>query len=220
MISPLDTYLGWEKPEHNPGCKRPSWEIGFRMEEDKFRYRGYGEERPQHKCPDESCEHGNTFKKMVVRIVCKSCGAAHMLTGESTRDTRISTTSAEVLGYGLAPRRVAGLLLWPGHPWLELEELRSDEPHDFVVTRTGVEEVTEDTAVGQITQSRGDRGGIVWTALAVPDPEGQYGYGQRIRWAHANDGRGRGGSPLRSVGSAARWIGARLAEQPAKAVSA
>ncbi|MGW1525415.1 hypothetical protein [Streptomyces sp. NPDC002159] len=43
--------------------------------------------------------------------------------------------------------------------------------------------------------------------LAAP-----YGYGQLIRWAHANDGRGRGGNALRTVTAAARWIGARMAE--------
>ncbi|MEY2249374.1 hypothetical protein AB8A21_41785, partial [Streptomyces sp. BF23-18] len=197
-----------------------SWDIGFRTEDREVRIRGFGEERPQHKCPDEGCEHGNAFDKVVVRIVCQSCGAAHLITGESTRDTPALRASTEILGYGMAPRQMASLLLWPGHPYLDLGSYRSDHPHDFVLTRTKAKAVTEDTVVGQITQSRGDRGGIVWTALAVPDPQGPYGYGQRIRWAHANDGRGRGGSPLRSVGSAARWIAARLAEQPAGAVSA
>jgi hypothetical protein len=218
--SALDTYLGWQTPEHIAGCKRPSWDIGVRAEERAGRYQYRGEDPIKHSCPQKDCEHGNSFAKLIVRIVCKSCGAAQLIEGEKTHDTGGSTTSTKVLGYGLAPRQAAGLLLWPGQAWLDFGRLVNEAPHDFVLTRTKAREVTEDTVVGQITQSRGKLGGIVWTALAVPDPKGQYGYGQRIRWAHANDGRGRGGTPLRTVASAARWIGARLAEQPAKGAAA
>ncbi|MET7982555.1 hypothetical protein [Streptomyces sp. NPDC005281] len=215
MISPLDTYLGWDKPEHLKGCKRPSWDIGIRDEERTARYQYRGDDPIKHSCPQEDCGHRNTFTQTMIRIVCKSCGAAELITREKTADTRTLPTSTTALGYGLAPRQVAGLLLWPGHPYLDIGSYRTDDPHDFVLTRTGVKEVTEASIVGQITQGRGDRGGIVWTALAVPDPKGQFGYGQRIRWAHANDGRGRGGTPLRTVPAAVKWIGARLAEASA-----
>jgi hypothetical protein len=212
VISPLDTYLGWEKPQHHEGCKRPSWDIGIREDESRARYQYRGDDPIKHSCSQEDCGHRNTFAETVVRIVCKSCGAARVITGEKTSDTGETVTSTTYLGYGLAPRQAAGLLLWPGHPYLDFGRIGSEEPHDFVLTRARVKQVTEDTVVGQITQSRGKLGGIVWTALAVPDPKGQYGYGQRIRWVHANDGRGRGGTPLRTVPAAARWIGARLAE--------
>ncbi|MFI5995896.1 hypothetical protein ACIBAC_29100 [Streptomyces sp. NPDC051362] len=212
MISPLDTYIGWDRPMHNKLCKRPEWDISWRTEERKDRYHYRGDDPLKHKCAQEDCTHLNYYDEKVVRVVCKSCGAAHIITGEQTSDTGESTTSTKYLGYGLQPRQVSGLLLWPGHPYLEFGRLGTTEPHDFVLTRTKVKEVTEATVVGQITQSRGERGGIVWTALAVPDPGGQFGYGQKIRWAHANDGRGRGGTPLRSVGSATRWIGERLTE--------
>lgn len=214
LASALDSYLGWERPQHHAGCKRPSWDIGVRTEERELRYHGYGEAPLKHKCQDdEFCAHGNTFDKTVVRLVCKSCGAAQLITGEKTEDTGISTTSTKWLGYGLTPRRQAGLLLWPGQPWLDYGRHNSDEPHDFVLTRTGVKEVTEETIVGQLSQSRGQRRGIVWAALAVPDPKGQFGYPQRIKFAHCNDGHHQGGSPLRTVGAAARWVAARLAEQ-------
>ncbi|MFJ9895276.1 hypothetical protein ACIQPR_18365 [Streptomyces sp. NPDC091280] len=217
MTSALDSYLGWEKPEHLRDCKRPAWDVSFRTEEKAYRHVGYGEERPKHECADkEYCGHGNSFDKSVVRIVCRSCGVARVITGEQTEDTGESVTSTKWLGYGLAPRQAAGLLLWPGTPWLDLGRFREAEPHDFVVTRLKVKEITEATVVGQISQSRGDRGGVVWTALAVPGPDGQFGYVQRIRFEHANDGRGRGGRPLRTVNAAARWIGERLAEQPVK----
>ncbi|MBK3630404.1 hypothetical protein JHN59_37530 [Streptomyces sp. MBT49] len=218
MISPLDTYLGWDEPEHRDGCKRPKWDIGMRTEKDVFRHvERYGEPQPKHACPDEYCDHGTSFDKVMVRLVCRSCGVAHVISGEMGHQTGHTETSTQVLGYGLAPRQAAGLLLWPGHPWLSAGMLAADEPHDFVLTRIGVKQVTADTVVGQITQSRGKLGGIVWTALAVPDPNGQYGYGQLLRWAHANDGRGRGGAALRSIPAAARWIGARLAEAKAGA---
>jgi hypothetical protein len=217
VISALDTYLGWEQPQHHEGCKRPAWDVAVRREDRVSRYHWRGEPPLKHTCPEEDCGHGNTFGQTMVRIVCRSCGAARVVTGEDTPDTGTTTTSTQVLGYGLAPRQAAGLLLWPGQPWLNLGRALDDERHDFVVTRTGVRQVTADAVVGQISQGRGGRGGVVWTALAVPDPEGQFGYGQHVRWAHANDGRGRGGSALRTVAAAARWIGARLTEEKGRA---
>ncbi|MDX2681070.1 hypothetical protein [Streptomyces soliscabiei] len=212
MISALDTYLGWEQPQHHVGCKRPVWDIGIRREERAYRHHYNGEPPLQHGCTEEHCGHGNSFDQVMVRMVCRSCGAAEVVTAEDTPDTGRTTTSTKYLGYGLAPRQAAGLLLWPGQPWLGVGRALDDEPHDFVVTPTGVKQVTEGVVVGQISQSRGGRGGVVWTALAVPASDGQFGYGQHLRWAHANDGRGRGGSALRTVPAAARWIGARLAE--------
>jgi len=219
VTSALDSYLGWEKPGHRRGCAKPAWDVSLRTEEKKYRHVDYVEAPLKHECPDEYCRHGNSFDRAVVRIVCYSCGAARVITGEKTEDTGESITSATHLGYGLPPRKVAGLLLWPGIPWLDVGRLREAEPHDFVVTRLKTKEVTKDTLVGQISQSRGDRGGVVWTALAVPSPTGQFGYVSAVSFEHANDGRGRGGSPLRSVAAAARWIGTRLAEQPEAGVA-
>jgi hypothetical protein len=212
VISALDTYLGWDQLQHRDGCKQPRWDVAVRRDDRESRYHYNGEPPLTHSCPEEDCGHGNTFAQLMVRIVCKSCGAAQVITGEDTPDTGMTVTSTKALGYGLAPRQAAGLLLWPGQPWLDLGRAVSDEPHDFVVTRARAKAVTKDTAVGQITQSRGKLGGVVWTALAVPSPQGQFGYGQHLRWVHANDGRGRGGRPLRTPVAAARWIGDRLAE--------
>ncbi|MGW2501836.1 hypothetical protein ACWCXL_12090 [Streptomyces sp. NPDC001588] len=212
MKSSLDTYLGWETPRHHRGCQRPVWDVGIRTEDDIMRSGGRMGEIVKHDCRDECCSHGSVFEQTVVRIVCHSCGAAQVISGEKTEYTGVSTTSTQLLGYGLKPRQAAGLLLWPAEPWLSLGRANDAEPHDFVVTHPKVKAVTKDVIVGQITQGRGQHGGVVWTALAVPDPEGTYGYGQLIRWAHANDGRGRGGNALRTVTAAARWIGARTAE--------
>jgi hypothetical protein len=215
--SVLDTYLGWEQPRHMDGCKRPAWEVGIRAESRVLRPREFGESPLSHSCPDGDCGHGNTFEQTMVRLVCRSCGAAHVVTGEATADTGQAITSTKTLGYGMPPRRVAGLLLWPGQPWLPYGRALDEEPHDFVVTRGDAEAVTEDSTVGQIIQGRGGRGGVVWTALAVADASGQFGYGQRLRFRYDNDGRGRGGRPLRTVGTAARWIAAHLGEQSAAA---
>ncbi|MFI1535534.1 hypothetical protein [Streptomyces anandii] len=206
----LDTYLGWEQPQHHDGCRRPAWEVGVRTEEGVVRSGGHMGEIVKHACTDEHCAHGSTFSQTVVRVVCLSCGAAQVITGEDTEDTGVSTTSTQWLGYGLKPRQVAGLLLWPAQPWLHMGRANDPEPYDFVVTRTGVKAVTQDVIVGQITQACGTQGGVVWTALAVPDPDGEYGYGQRLRYAYANDGRGQGGKPLRTVTAAARWITTHL----------
>ncbi|MFD9445479.1 hypothetical protein ACFWBR_42460 [Streptomyces sp. NPDC060006] len=214
MKSILDSYLGWDRPEHRKGCKRPAWDIGIRVEKDEYRgYRGFGEPVHKHTCTEDDgyCNHGNTFDKTVVRIVCKSCGAARVITGERTEDTRDTQTNTERLGYGLAPRQQAGLLLWPAEPAYGRD--LADELHDFVVTRTGTKQVTADAVVGTLIQGRGKLGGRLWTALAVPDPDGEYGYLQPVRFAQCNDGRGRGGAPLRTLGAAARWVAARLAEQ-------
>ncbi|MEU9349062.1 hypothetical protein AB0D74_48480 [Streptomyces sp. NPDC048278] len=222
MKSALDTYLGWEQPQHRDGCKRPSWDVAFRTDEREYRreYRGYGEPLAKHECPDEQCAHGAFFDRVKVRIVCRSCGAATVITGEDTEETRTSSTSTLRIAYGLAPQRKAELLLWPADPWMGRDLRDEDFPHDFVVTRLGVREVTEASVVGQITQSTGKLRGRVWATLAVPDPKGQFGFGQRIQWAHSNDGRGQGGPPLRTVLAAARWIGARVAEHELQAGAA
>ncbi|WP_329597791.1 hypothetical protein OIE43_18960 [Streptomyces pseudovenezuelae] len=215
MISALDTYLGWDTPEHYDGCKRPAWDIGIRRDENTYRRTWLGDPPLTHSCPAEECEHSNSFTKTTVRLVCKSCGAAHLISGEGGPDAGVSMTSTKHLAYGLAPRQAGGLLLWPAQPWMDFGRAVAEEPYDYVVTRTGVKHVTKDVVVGQLTQGRGKLGGTVWAALAVPDPEGQYGFAQRIRWAQCNDGRGNGGSPLRTVSAAARWVGARLAERQA-----
>lgn len=200
------TYLGWERLTHARICKKPSWEVDVRTD-DETRYRGrYGEPRPAHKCDDEDCGHGNSFAQITVRVVCRSCGIAEVITGEHNDDTGRSTTRISTLGYGMAPRKVAGLFLWPGQPWLALGRAATGEPHDFLVTATrpAGDLVTAADVVGQITQSRGQRGGVVWNALAVADPAGPYGtYRVReglVAFRFCQEGT------LRSIAAAAKWI--------------
>jgi hypothetical protein len=208
MTTVQDTYLGWERLSHAEGCKRPVWEVDLRRREDAWRYRASlaYEERAEHKCADEHCGHGSRFEELTVRIVCFSCGMAEVITGERNEDTGRSSTHAKHLGYGMPPRRIAGLWLWPGEPWLSVGRAVSDEPHDFLVTRPGVERVTQEAVAGQITQTRGKRGGVIWTAAAVPSEDGPYGVGLgRIRWDRVQEG-------FKTPAAAAKWIAAQLAD--------
>lgn len=209
MRAVQETYLGWEELTHRLGCARPAFEVSVRRNDDALRYHGglAHEERVEHGCKDEHCGHRNRFTETVVRIVCRSCGVAEVITGEHTEDTGRSTTSTKRLGYGLPPRRIAGVLLWPGDPWLNVFREETGEPHDFLVTRPGVKQVTKDVVVGQITQGRGKRGAVIWAANAVQTPDGPYGTGLgRINWAQAQDG-------LKTVAAAAKWVSAELAAE-------
>lgn len=201
MTTAIETYLGWEQPTHYAGCKRPSWSVDFRTDHDEFRARHGGE---KHDCPNEDCDHGDRYARTTFRIVCPSCHAAVVIRGEDAHTSR-GHAAHTTHGFGMPAQRVAGLLLWPGEPWLDVGRLRSDEPHDFVVTRPGVKCVIEADVVGQIRQGRGKRGGVIWVATALPAPDGKFGYG-RLRFAHASDD-----SPLRSVPAAARWVAAQVA---------
>ena len=200
MTSALETYLGWEEPQHLASCKRPAWSVDVRTDQGEFRGRHDGE---AHACRNEDCAHGDRYDRTTVRIVCRSCQAALVVHGEDAHTSQ-GTTGHTTHGYGQQPRTMAGLLLWPGEPWLNIGRLRSDEPYDYVVTRKGVTRVTEADVVGVITQGRGKRGATVWDAGALPTP-GKY---VRLNWGCTNKDK-----PARSVAAAAKWIAARLAEQ-------
>ncbi|MFE2600161.1 hypothetical protein ACFXCZ_27340 [Streptomyces sp. NPDC059396] len=197
MTVALDTYLSWELLTHRPHCKSPAWTVDIRTEDDAYRSLHDGE---RHECRNEDCGHGNSYARTTVRIVCTSCGVVELIKGEEVGRRH---TSARYIGYGLPPRRVAGLFLYSGEPFLSWDRLDSPEPFDFVVTAERVDRVEQRHVVGMIQQGRGKRGAVKWIACAVPSPDGTYGYGH-IRWAHAADHR--------SVGAAAKWIAGRQAE--------
>ncbi|MEW2164347.1 hypothetical protein AB0912_15345 [Streptomyces sp. NPDC007084] len=173
----LDSYLGWRDLAHARDCRKPSWEAQVQVDDSR--------------------------ELTTVRLVCRACGGAHVLAGQLTQEwsTRIQT-----IGYGLPPRRVAGVLLWPGQPFWSFgrQAPGHPHPHDLLVTRLGVERVTDDAVVGAIYLMRGKLGGTVWAASALPDPDGTFAPGN-LRWRYTRE-------RLRSVGAAAKWIGERLAE--------
>jgi hypothetical protein len=200
MTTATSTYVGWDLLQHFDGCARPEWTVDVRTEDDVFRAREGG---GKHECANEECEHrGDRFRQTTVRIVCFSCTRAHTLASEDC----LSVGSAKTLtkGYGQPPRRMAGLLLWPGEPFLSFGRLATDEPWDYIITRPGVTRVTETDVVGSIGQGRGKRGGVCWSVAAVRSDDGPYGI-RPLRFAHAE-------TSLRTVAAAAKWAAAQLAE--------
>ncbi|MEU3598811.1 hypothetical protein ABZ714_08785, partial [Streptomyces sp. NPDC006798] len=155
MMGVQGTYLGWQELGHSPECRRPVWTAEVSTAT-AYRNSYTGAER--HRCADTECDHGPSYERTVLRLVCRSCGVVHQVRGEMDGT---SVSSSAQAGIGLPPRRAAGLFLWPGEPWLAVG--RSAEPFDFLVTRTEVARVTEATVVGEITQSLGRRGGVRWS---------------------------------------------------------
>lgn len=204
MTGVQGTYLGWQELGHSPECRRPVWTAEISTAT-AYRNSYTGAER--HRCADVECDHGPSYERTSLRLVCRSCGVVHQVRGEMDGT---SVSSSAQAGIGLPPRRVAGLSLWPGAPWLAFGRSDSAEPFDFLVTRPGAERVTEKTVVGEITQSLGHRGGVQWSAAAVASEAGPYGLRTTVRWAYAEEG-------LRTIAAAAKWIGARLAEADAEA---
>ncbi|MFJ5156367.1 hypothetical protein ACIQCF_33365 [Streptomyces sp. NPDC088353] len=198
MTSVIETYLGWQEPQHLADCRKPAWSLDYRMDDNEFRDRHGGE---AHSCPNEACDHGDRYPRITVRMVCPSCQTATVIRGEA-HSINQDTTSTTTHGYGLPPRKLAGLLLWPGEPYLNVGRLGSADPYDFVVTPLGVKRVTEADVVGVITQSRGKRRAVTWSAAALPTP-GRYG---RFNWGRTNE------DTLRTVAAAAKWIAAQTAE--------
>ncbi|OSZ56286.1 hypothetical protein OQI_33845 [Streptomyces pharetrae CZA14] len=183
-------------------CTRPSWSVDVRTDPGEFRERHGGD---AHACPNDTCDHGDRYERTTVRIVCRSCQAALVIRGEDASTSK-GMTANTTYGYGHPPRTVAGLLLWPGEPWLNCGRLGSDEPYDYVVTRKGVTRPTEADIVGVITQGRSKRRAVIWQAGALPAPA-TYG---RFNWGATNEDK-----PARTVAAAAKWMAARLAEQQA-----
>ncbi|MFD5424822.1 hypothetical protein [Streptomyces sp. NPDC127084] len=192
-LSLQDTYLGWRELPHGPACPRPSWTVDVR--EDEHCRSSYGGATERHTCPNEDCDHGGSYPRTAVRVVCLACHVAHVISGESGGNHR--TTTRET-GFGEAPRKAAGLYLWPGQPWFDAE------PHEFLVTRGKPRRLTASDVVGEIHEGRGPRGGKQFSAVAMPTPNGTYGIGA-IRWERARDG-------FPSCSAAAKWIAAQTRE--------
>ncbi|UFQ16882.1 MULTISPECIES: hypothetical protein [Streptomyces] len=186
-LSVLDTYFGWREPAHHTDCRRPAWTVDIR-EDEGFRP-SYQGALSNHDCADEDCNHSSRYTRKTVRVVCRCCHAARVISGEAGSDFQ---TTTRTVGFGEEPRKVAGLLLWPGETWFD------DEPHEWLVTGRDVERVERADLMGQISEGRGPRGGKQYSAVALPTPDGTHGFG-KYRWARAEKG-------LKALAAAAKWI--------------
>ncbi|MGW6456279.1 hypothetical protein ACWF94_10195 [Streptomyces sp. NPDC055078] len=182
-----DTYLGFRELVHDQGCRRPAWTVDIR-EDDAYRttYTGATE---RHSCRNEDCDHSDIYPRTTVRVICLSCRIAYVISGEGA-DCRHTTT--RTTGIGQTPRKVAGVFLWPGEPWLD------EEPRDWLVTREKPVRVRTMDVIGEIHERRGPRGGKQFTAAALPSPSGPYGIGT-VRWERVQEG-------FTSVSAATKWI--------------
>ncbi|MFE7131919.1 hypothetical protein ACFVIM_13750 [Streptomyces sp. NPDC057638] len=187
-----ETYLGFRELAHARDCLRPAWTADVR-EDDAYRS-AYGGPAGPHSCCHEECDHGGLYQRTTLRLICFSCQAAYLLSGEGS----LHRTTTRATGVGQPPRQVAGLFLWPGEPWYD------EDPRAWLVTRSRTDRVRATDAVGEIHRERGPRGGRQFAAVALPSPHGPYGIGL-IRWERAREGFG-------SVAAAAKWIAQLLAE--------
>ncbi|MFI7239312.1 hypothetical protein [Streptomyces cyaneofuscatus] len=198
MTQLLNTYLAWAELAHAPDCAAPQWAVDIRTERDVYRSVTHG---TPHACPTPECGHSDRYEKVSVRIVCSSCGRAHILSADASADS-IRQTSTKALGYGCPPKKAGGVWLYPGEPrlfgWGHGED---GEPEGYLVTRTRVDRVTADNVIGAIYKDQGPRRGVKWAATAVPAADGEYGYGP-VRWTRLQE-------DLRSFTAAAKWIAAQ-----------
>ncbi|MCW5252241.1 hypothetical protein [Streptomyces sp. SHP 1-2] len=182
-----ETYLGWTPYPHTGGCPAaPGFEVETRRTEG-IRPQSTGPDH--HTCPHPVCEHGDLFRRVQVRLLCRTCSTVYILGGEAL--TEVLTHTA-LTGWGQAPARHGDVWLWPGRP-----AAPGHAPHDYLATRTP-DPVTEATLYGIITAVHDAAGIRRWLAGAEPTPTGAHQIGA-LRWRYASPA-------LPSVGEAAAWL--------------
>jgi hypothetical protein len=196
----IAAHLEWQPLGHQADCAKPVWEVDQQTVADALRPRHEGSE---HSCPNEECGHRAHYDRITLRVLCRSCGIVHLISGEEYT-TRTTTTVRT--GYGQPPKRVAGLWLYPGPPLLRLRGY--DSPGAYLCSRQKVDRLSEQDIVGVITEGRGKRGRTVWHAAIKPEffppDRGLTGYAD---WA-----KNSGEKPFTSVAGAAKWVAAALDE--------
>ncbi|MEU6376760.1 hypothetical protein [Streptomyces sp. NPDC046909] len=188
-------YFGWNALAHADGCETPVWDDAEVMHSEGIRPGITGDEH--HACAHDICTHSDSFTRVQLRLLCRTCGTVHTISGESLTHV-LSHTS--VTGWGQPPRRMGEVWLWPGRP-----AIAGGEPHQFLVTRQP-QTVTRATLYGIITRYRDASSTPRWIAGAVPDEDGAHQVSM-LRWRHASRG-------LAALEDAAAWIaGAETAPQ-------
>ncbi|MDX2696238.1 hypothetical protein, partial [Streptomyces ipomoeae] len=162
------TYFGWDQLTHTTTCQEPSWDVDVSH---TLTTRPLADSAITHGCPDQHCTHSGALDRVTIRVICRGCDTAHVISGEAL--TRTVTTTA-ALGYGQPPRETAGLYLWPGRPvlhgWGPGPSGLDDQPHEYLVTTTRVDRLTPGDCVGAIGRHRTTLGAPRWWAGAIPTP--------------------------------------------------
>lgn len=179
MTTIQSTYFAFDPLPHATGCRSTRWEVDTRTQ--------------------TVLREGGQVEETTVRLVCRTCTAAHLLTApEAPR-----TTSTAALGHGQPPLRSGGVWLYPGAPplpgWGPGPGSWSTE---YLVTRERVLRPDPADVIGQIGAKRGPRGGETWYALARCGEDGPFGSGPVRYGARAER--------LSTRTAAARWVAARM----------
>lgn len=197
-----DTYFRWNPLTHTIDCAAPAWDIDVRRDEGAHPLPH--REDLQHACTNGNCGHASTFTRVTVRVICRSCGTAHLISGE---DLGQVCTTTEAIGYGQPPRQLAGLYLWPSAPVLYGEgpgrSGYDDQPRSYLATTRLVERLTPEDCVGAIGRHPTARSKELWWARAVPIP-----LPGRLAAAEPCLNFARRASELPSLDVAAAWIAA------------
>ncbi|WP_392967266.1 hypothetical protein [Streptomyces sp. LN245] len=181
-------YLGWSPLDHPADCPKPTWDVVEIRHDEGGRIVQTGAEH--HACANDTCSHADSFGRVQLRLLCRDCGSIRTITGEGL--TQVPSTVADS-GWGLAPRKVSGVWLWPGQP-----AAPGSEPHDYLVTRSRAAAVTTESLYGIITRYRDASGTPCWIAGALPDEDGEHQV-HSLRWRHRSAG-------LADLDAAAAWI--------------
>jgi hypothetical protein len=193
----IAAHLEWQPFRHRPDCAKPVWEVDQQAASDKRRPRREG---PEHGCPNEECGHHDHYDVITLRVLCRSCGTVHLISGEEYT-TRTTTTAST--GYGQPPKKVGGLWLYPGPPLLDWKDAG---PSAYLCSREKADRLSEENIVGAVTEGRGKRGATVWHAAIGPDfkPPARGLSGFAV-WA-----KNSGDKPFGTVAAAAKWVTAEL----------
>ncbi|MEV1020673.1 hypothetical protein [Streptomyces sp. NPDC050264] len=182
-----ETYFGWTPYPHTDTCPHPVWDAVEVRHDEGAHPIATGAE--PHACPNDMCDHGPTFPRVRVRLLCRDCSTVHLLVGEGLTQ---ATTTVAATGWGQAPSRWGSVWLWPGRP-----VVKGGEPSQYLVTREP-NELTTATLCGIITGYRDATGARRWIAGVQPDSDGAHQI-DTLRWRHASRG-------LDSLEVAAEWL--------------
>ncbi len=188
------TYFGWLRFTHDSDCRRPQWEVDYRLDDSTLRL-------PKgHSCPELDCTHHDYYDRLEVRLICRSCTRAFKITGE---EHSWAGTNTGVLGYGQAPKKAAGLWLYPGEPLIQ--ELDA-EPYEYLVSAKHTEDLQHEDVIGTIRRARTNRGKWFFEASTHPVLHAEHRT-QPFLWNTRSTGQ------LGTTTAAAKWIAARQQQQ-------